>query len=310
MSWSCSMNGFPSLSNYEEARKHFDSVKPWDSIYNPANERPIGSRSVKLDHNGRRFNKAMRERDGSIIFRLYGKDCVEWHPNNTLTVRGHATMSTTSFIGALVPWGVSHQIGRKDWDEPVLQLRAETKPNRDDLPWEQERPLWQAYWASGLIIRADHVRLHYNAEADRWEPIDWGELRPFSVPRVDRKAARDVSKRYNLAVLGRVLDAVAALSPSAGYRPQRTAGAAPMADIMAYLERGEYMSAVDLFPRGQVEHCFTRRTIGTPNSIQPGFLRQLRDHIYNVEGVVEHRDEVTLTPAAYRKYVTNSKRFY
>lgn len=39
----CNMNGFPSrIDSYAAAREHFDSVKPWNSKYNPGGEERFG----------------------------------------------------------------------------------------------------------------------------------------------------------------------------------------------------------------------------------------------------------------------------
>jgi hypothetical protein len=301
------MSGFPSLSSYDEARKHFDSVKPWESKYNPDYERPIGARNIKLDHYEERFNKAMRMVDDDIIFRLYAQDCVIWHPDNSVTVHGHPTMSTTAFVNGLVPDGVTHCKGRKDCDEPVLSLRAAESPKwLDDESWEQHRPRWQAYWNSGSIIQCSGpVRLHYNAETERWEPRDWDDLYPFHVPVVDRKLAREASMRYNLATLARVCSAVQTLAnlPGAveGHRGYQFGA------MMDALEREAYIEAITLMPRGQV--VVRHRRYGTPDGIEPGFLKKLRTHIYEHEGAVTRVEKRVLTPAAYRKYVADSNRF-
>lgn len=310
MTRSCGTGRFPSLSSYEEARKHFDSVKPWNSKYNPDNERPIGNRSCKLDHHDTRFNKAMRERDGSILFRLYEQDCVIWHPDNTLTVHGHATMSTTSFIDMLVPSGVRHQKGRKDYDEPVLHLRAETRPKSTDYSnWEEERLHWWAYWNSGDIIRADYpVQLHYNAETDRWEPVDWSALPPFHVPVLDRRLAREIAREYRLAKFEQLAKATLSLAIIGEAEPDAYQDKRFHRIAEALLEE-RYAEALRWCPRGQIEHGFTRRMIGTPDGILPGFLRRLRDHLYDFNGAIKREERVSMTPAQYRRYVTDSNRF-
>ena len=134
-----SITGFPrGITSYRKARRHFDNVRPWQSRYNPDNERPIGTRAVK--HDGRRFNKAMRElSDGSIAFRLYNTDCVIWHPDNRLTIQGYASAITGGFISRLTPEGVEHSQGRKDECEPILHLRGPRPTFSPRQSWEQGR---------------------------------------------------------------------------------------------------------------------------------------------------------------------------
>lgn len=304
------MTGFPSINSYEQARAHFDSVEPWSSKYNEyGDERPIGVREVKLDHSGRRFNKAMRKRDEDIIFRLYAQDCVIWHANGELTVHGYGSMSTTAFISSLVPWGIDHLQGRKDEDEPVLHLRAD-RPNTDGLEWGESRPIWQAYWRSGCIIRGDYP-IRFRQEDESWVPVDgWDSLHAFSVPRVDTRAARAVSKQYNLPTLQQIVRAIMALNappppPSNTWAP----GSVRYGEIMDALERADYMAAIGLMPRG-TKKGFGRKVYGTDDGIQPGFLTQLRNHIYDHEGVVDRVERRTLSVSGYRKMIADLNRFY
>jgi hypothetical protein len=78
-------------------------------------------------------------------------------------------------------------------------------------------------------------------------------------------------------------------------------------DIMEVLEREQYMDAVALMPRGQSDSV--GKVHGTPQGIKPGFMRQLRDHIYDHEGVITREERRTLTPAQYKRYVADSNRF-
>lgn len=304
MTFSCNTLDFPSISSFEKAKAHFNKVKPWRGD----TERPIGVRSHK--------NKGMRElHDGSIAFRLYHTDCVIWHPDGTLTVEGYASMSTTSFIGSLVPDGVSHAKGRKNWDEPVLHLQTPTdRPQRDwprygDPRYSELTEVYyaelRAYWNSGSIIQCSRpVHLHYSAETKRWEPTRPDELDCFNVPTIDRTHAREVSREYNLPTLEKVVNAVVALANLP--EPAQSRGGINV-EIMRLLKQEDYMSAIALMPRGTTK-SFGRR-YGTPNGIKPGFLRDLRDFIYEREGAVENHLKPMLTPGQYKRYVRDSNRF-
>jgi hypothetical protein len=67
------------------------------------------------------------------------------------------------------------------------------------------------------------------------------------------------------------------------------------------------MAAIALMPRGTSDEL--RSVHGTPQGIKPGFLRKLRDHIYDHEGVISREERRTLTPAQYKRYVADSNRF-
>jgi hypothetical protein len=76
---------------------------------------------------------------------------------------------------------------------------------------------------------------------------------------------------------------------------------------MAALETEEYMAAIALMPRGQSDSF--GRVHGTLRGIKPGFLKKLRDHIYDHEGVITREEQRILTPAQYKRYVADSNRF-
>lgn len=311
MAFSCSTSGFPKIRSYESARKHFDSVTPWRSWrFNPdGDERPIGDRTVK--HNdGRQYNKAMRElADGSIAFRLFDTDCVVWHPNGELTITGYATMSTTAFVNSLTPGGIIHGQGAKGMDEPILHLTQVIEHVSPATEWSDEYQWKGPDWISGMIIQCDcGVRLRHCSKNNVWTPTKPDELRAFSVPQVDHKAARQVSKQYNLPTLQHTLNAIMALHAPPPPAATWAQGSVRYGEIMDALERAKYMEAVALFPRGDVK-VFGREH-GTPNGIRPGFMRELREHIYNHEGVVSRIEKRMLTPAQYKRYVRDTNRFF
>lgn len=300
MAFTCTTTGFPTRErSYAAMRAYFDGIKPWRSKYNPDDERPIGDRAVKTN-DGRRFNKAMRLLDdGSITFRLFVTDCVTYHPNDEVTIEGYPSMSTSAFIGALAPHGIHHGYrGRRDPWDPVLILHSDKERRQDD---------WRAYWRDALVIRCnDPVRLHYNAADQRWLPVEPDSLQPFKVPVIDRKAAREASRRYHLPTLHKVVDAVLAMA-NLPEPPETRAPGSIRAGILDALEKEDYMAAIALMPRGETR-SFGRR-YGTPNGIKPGYLRLLREHIYDIEGVVSTVERTMLRRSAYLKYVADSRRF-
>jgi hypothetical protein len=289
MSFSCSTTDFPRLSSFEDAQAHWDRTKPWRGESQGA-PRPIGSRATNQRHKNMRVLP-----DGSIAYCLHATDCVTWHPDGDVTVQGYASISTTAFVNHLVPSGVSHGQGPKhDW-EPILTLRGGVEP------------YGRGWWGSGRVIQCSKpVRLHYNAETSCWEPVDMDALEPFMVPRIDRKAARAVSREYHLPMLTTVIHAAIALADIPHPEPSPN----PMGAIMEALREERYIDAIARMPRsnGWSRGAFGREP-APRGALQPGFLTRLRNHIYDHEGVIERRPERVLTPASHRKYVADSRKY-
>lgn len=326
--------------NYAAIREHFDSVKPWQSKYNPDNERPIGQRACKLtsdgeawgncggygapstaedraaDRNGARFNKAMRMLDdGSIAFRLYDTDCVVYHPDDSITIHGYASVSTNDFISGLIPAGITHKCrgrGRNNYSDPVLHLMPMTEswyPSDYRYPDVRDRKVHHPDRKNGIVINCDgEVTLNYSVEKRQFVPSEPDLLEPFHIYRIDRKAARQVSREYQLAKLSQVINAAVALLPREGYISQRTSGGVPMGDIMDALKEGNFAAAINLMPRGGGSTKFGRESAPS-TAIQPGFLRRLRDHIYDHEGVVERVKVPILTLAQHERYKADMDRY-
>lgn len=298
-----STTDFPGFAKatYADVLARFEATKPWRSKYNPHNERPIGARAIKTN-DGYKPNKAMRQLDdGSIAFRLFDTDCVIWHPDGTLTIEGYPSMSTNAFIGCLTPEGISHGFrGRRDPEDPVLHL----------MPVVRHKRSWGDFdgpdWRSGEIVRCDRpVKLHYNAAQKRWVPSEPDALQAFHVPTIDRRHAREASRMYNLPTLSKVINAVTALAAPAVI-PQ--AGQFGMSAIMELLQAEDYVGAISIMPRGQTKG-FGGRWLGSTNGVRPGFLRELRDHIYDHEGVITWVEKHSLSPAAYKRYIRDTNRF-
>jgi hypothetical protein len=304
-----SLTGFPrgGITSYAKARRHFDSVKPWESKYNPNWERPIGTRAVKTS-DGYRFNKAMRELpDGSIAFRLYNTDCVIWHPDNRLTVTGYASAITGGFISRLTPDGVSHSQGRKDENEPILHLRGPRPIIKPRMSWEKERPIWSAHWNSGQIVQCGRPVL-LQCRSKIWRPARPDLLEPFYVPTIDRRMSRELAKQFHLAEFERLAKNEGSLI-TVGEAGHGLNDMERACEIMNLLEVGRVMQALRLVPRGPIRHKFTHRMVGTEFGAQPGFLRWLRDEIYDTSGAVKREEIVSLTPSQYDRFKRDVKRF-
>lgn len=307
MPFSCNTRGFPSISSYAEAKAHYDRTDPWrrpDEVW--PGKKIIGHQCSK------HARKTMRElEDGSIAFRLYDTDCVTWHPNNRITIRGWSSPSTTEFVGMLTPAGISHGQGRKNEWEPILYLYDNGRP-----PWETEesytsyREKVRPWYARTQIIQCSQPVTLYEVDG-RWLPIDDTELEPFRLYRFDRRASRAAAAKYHLKQLEGVIDAAIALSGGTAHPPatgQRTGGGVQMGAIMAALEQEQYLTAIGLMPRGGGSYKFGRKPV-SDRMITPGFLMRLRNHIYEHEGAVERYEQTRLTPAQYKKFCDDERRF-
>lgn len=319
---------------YAAIRRYFDNVKPWCSKYNPDNERPIGSRACKLtsdgdgflrnysgltaedrarDREGARFNKAMRMlSDGSIAFRLYDHDCVVYHPDNTLTIHGYPTVSTNDFISGLTPMGISHTCrgrGRDNAHEPVLRLMPVVKH-----VWPADRYLgakeycWTGPdWSAGMVINCEQpVTLHYNVARRHYVPSNPSVLEPFRTFSLDHAASREVSQTFQL----RKFEEMASLGLPLALMKERDGDASfakRVSRIEDALHDGNLAEALRWVRRGESDSF--GRVHGTLDGVKPGFLKRLRWHLYDVHGAVIRKDESILTPAQYKRYKADGKRF-
>lgn len=277
------------LQSYTDALRHWESR---DNIWHDTNWRPIGTKNC--------LNKQMhKEHDGSITFKLYHKECVSWHEDDSITIHGHDTMSTTSFVDALTPSGVNHAKGRIDDYEPVLHLRG-PQPDTDGLTWEESRPIRMRHWNNTMVIKCwSPVTLR--KQSGGWAPV--GELEPFRVPVIDRKLAREVAREYRLAEFEAVAQAAVVLQQiSARSR-------CGMFDIADALRCGNMAEAISMVPVGGVSKSFGC-TYGGPGQITPGFMRKLRNWIYDHEGAMVYEQRLSLTLTQYRKYIADSKRLF
>jgi hypothetical protein len=304
MAYACNTAGFARLTSYAEARRHFDRVKPYrgESASAP---RPIGTRSRK--------NKMMRELDdGSIAFRLFRTDCVTWHPDETLTVEGYPSTSTSAFIGRLAPSVVSHRQGA-EWGPgsgPVLQLQSRSGGDywlntAGDYSSMARNP---DYNRDTLIVNCTYpVKLHYSA--DRWLPVDPSELEPFSVEVIDRKLALKASREHHLPEFTAWLRMIQVCAGEV-ILPPPLAERASVADVAEQLRDGNFINAASLIPRGEKDqHRWARlpfnRTPVAPDAIRPGFMALLRREIYEEAGAIKIEKHPMVSPSAYARLCAN-----
>lgn len=294
MSFIVSTDFFPRIERHADALAHWNKVKPYRN--HDGETKPIGTRRGFYND-----TKTMRVlSDGSIAFRYHRTDCVIWHPDDTVTIEGWSSMSTTAFIGALSPHGISHGQG-SDWSgQPILHLH----------PMVRDADDWRAYWRDALIIRCSSpVRLA--RQADRWMPIDVEDLRPFTTVSIDRKASRAASRKYHLPEFEGIVRAIIALG---GGMVEQTAVRnehEALQQILPLLEAEDYMGATAVCPRGEGDRYripFGRAPV-SDDAIRPGFLRKVRDAVYDQEMVVDRVEKRVLTYGQYKRSLQMLRRF-
>jgi hypothetical protein len=296
MSWSCNTDSFPKggLNSYADALKHWEGAKEFPN-YSEGQWRPIGSR--------RCTNKKMLLRsNGDIEFVFYSTTCVVWHTDDSVTIRGYDTPSTSSFVDALSPRGVSHAQGSSSTFQPVLHLMQVTEHVSPATDYWPESRWMGPDWKGAMIIRCGSgIRLHYSADDQRWVPCDRDELQPFTTYKVDRKLSREVAKQFRLKEYEVTAPAAVRLT---GVQ-QRGGTVYVVADA---LERGDLVEAINHTPVGGETRSYGRR-FGGPGQINPGFLRELRDHVYEQEGAIDRVMKPVLTPNEYRRMITDARRY-
>lgn len=139
MGFSVNVDKLPSLRNYQQALKHYNTVKPIRGISPPL--RPLGDRRkqhMRIDMSG----------DGSVMCYLYNTACVVFHPDDTLSIDGgYASDSTIRFIDRVTPSGISAQraqgriyVNGYNAGKHVLKF----KRNEATLRWECLNPVQES----------------------------------------------------------------------------------------------------------------------------------------------------------------------
>ena len=90
-------SNLPSLSNYEEAHRFWETAAMWKGRTLESDERVLDSK--------RKTNVTIRKTcDGSIACKLYNTDVLVYHPDNTTTMTMWASVSTNEFADRLLRW--------------------------------------------------------------------------------------------------------------------------------------------------------------------------------------------------------------
>lgn len=286
------------MSSYARARAHFDSIKAWRGSH----EKPI------FPHKRYAKHKAMRMlSDGTIVFRHWHTDVLQVHPDNSLTVQGYGSVTTSALLNALLPTNIRHVAGGESG--PVLALC-----DAGDHPWGS----WERD-ASGryrkvypdnppMVVRCGSaVRL--KRRGARWVPV--GEVKPFEW-RVAGKRARQVAKRLNIAEFRQVMPALIALAPPeapAGYCG-RWVSSHDYDRIVALLVERRYAEALDLCAlKVRREWVQGQGSVTTVLGVKESCLRRVRDRYVQQAGATVKRTARTLTMSQYSTYRSNLRRF-
>jgi hypothetical protein len=281
----------PNLNNYAEAKAFHDATKlnrhgvRWPS-------------KTKIKHcftcNG----------DESIAFQLYDTECVVYHPDGTITVRGYGTQTTTGFIDMLTPQGIYHIAhSRASSHSPMLRLMPVREHVDPPNQWRAEERRWMGVsWGEGVVVKCGRpVTLYYNVERGHWMPVA-DSVQPFQCQTINHEAARAVSRQYRLAAFEKIARAYVVM------RPTNPHAADTMHAIATALREGRVLDACKGLPVGAVTKAYGR-LYGGRGQIDPGFFQKLRDWVYDHEGVIEYETLQMLTPQQYETYLKMSKRF-
>lgn len=299
MSYSVNTDSFPSPRSYADARAHFDSTKPYRDESDQA-PRPIGVRAHR--------NKQMRLLDDeSVAFRLYRTDCVIYHPDGQVTIEGYSSMSTTAFVNCLGPSNVRH--GQGSWRVGGAVLELWKGYESYWLPYDRSDPLSLMqrnpdYGKGTLVINCGSpVRLNYCD--GRWLPVDVADLHPFEVPTIDRSLALKVSREYHLLEFEAWLRMILVCAGELALPPADAEGSAE--DVLDQLIDGNFINAAKLIPRGEKETysswhrpAFNRAPVSA-DAPRPGFIRSIRQTLYEREGVITMRQEPMISRGCYER---------
>jgi hypothetical protein len=303
MNYNISLEGFPveGFETYAQARRHFDSVKPWRG----KDDKPIGKRR----HNTKRMRMLG---DGTIVYRHHGTDVLRWHPNDTLTVNGYGSMTTTCLINRLLPSGIRHSGSNQV--EPILMLYDAHGSDGPWGRWERYRKpdmSWDSYRRvppvnpTEVVLCAHGVRLKFDKASDRWRPVS--RLVPFEW-RVPSKRSRAIAKRLDQSEFIDVSNALLALNEPEhkwyGYVDYRCLARLVMAK--------RYAEALEICPLTW-EHTYdqiTRKSGRTCKGVSKYALKRIRDRFLSeTRGGTRRRSERILTLPQYRTYRDYLRRF-
>lgn len=165
MSFHINSCDLPPLRCYNDALSYWERIKPWRGD-SDTNTRPIAGRN-KRGQTIRKLN------DGAIAMRLYHTDVVVYHPDGSITLTGHPSVSTDAFARALTPYHVSTIFNSGAGLVVYLHGRA-------------------------YLMSEGTLRIARN-EKDEWRPVDMNETKPFRKYVVNTKRKNAEAKYYNVS---------------------------------------------------------------------------------------------------------------
>lgn len=163
MAFHIQTHDFPPIRCYSDAHQYWERIKPWRG-YSPTDAKPLAGR--KAHHMTiRKLN------DGSIAMRLHHTDVVTYHPDNSITIEGYASVSTDAFARALLPSGLSASFNNG------VGFMVHTTVTR---------------------LMADKTITMRRVDGE-WQATDPAMLTPFVKYSVDRKKANAALKKYEFS---------------------------------------------------------------------------------------------------------------
>jgi hypothetical protein len=303
----------PNINNYAEAKKHFDSVKPWRG----STDRPIGNR--------RHSNKRMRMLDdGSIAFEYQGHTFVTYRPDGKIALQGFSCivqlfnqvlpdglclMNPTSRIGATIysaplsqyqpgaGWCAFPYWVPRDGEWAEADIRVNYRKRTDGSGWDFDvMQVKRVDWNNRkpnpdvLVMRADKpVVLDYYADRDMWLPADETSLQPFEWDEIDKSASRKLNEEWKLGHFEAWIRAQQSLIENRQW-PDRKWIIAD-GELLLLIKQKKFSEALEHFPRRW------RWQSGFETEHEPALnhLQQLRTHLYMREGILRKRSERIVT---------------
>lgn len=110
-----------SFHTYEDARNYYEKTKPWRG--KDENVRPLGTR--------RQVNLTIRKVNDDYVCRFHQTDVVRFHPDNSITFEGYASMSTNGVAHRFTPPGYIVRYTDHGYFAGVQEPATDKKPYGD-----------------------------------------------------------------------------------------------------------------------------------------------------------------------------------
>ena len=165
---------YGNASSYAAARQLYESAKPWKH----------GSSERKLNPKSSRDIMGVRMSGLDVVFRLYGTDCVTWHPDNTFTIDPYASLTTSRFVKRYTPsycwaWftderGMIFEVG-----DPMCKTVEPAEWGYGD--YSQTRRVYE------LASSGPRARFKHDPDLYMWVPYGPEGFEKIKIPNIDRK---------------------------------------------------------------------------------------------------------------------------